>query len=62
MDFWKDFQTNWIDILATIRWQCWGGCAPEGRFAALEIVDDFAYHFYHFYEIYEKNSFFENEF
>ena len=28
MDFQKDFQANWIDVLATIRWQCWGGCAP----------------------------------
>ena len=33
---WKDFgiilngffQTNWIQTLETIRWQCWGGCAP----------------------------------
>ena len=28
MDFWKDFQTNWIHTLETIRWRCWGGCAP----------------------------------
>ena len=28
MDFWKDFQTNWIHTLETIRWPCWGGCAP----------------------------------
>ena len=26
--FWKAFKTNWIHILATIRLQCWGGCAP----------------------------------
>ena len=26
--FLEGFQTNWIDILATIRWHCWGGCAP----------------------------------
>ena len=26
MDFWKDFNTNWIHILATIRLRCWGGC------------------------------------
>ena len=25
--FWKDFQTNWIHTLETIRWPCWGGCA-----------------------------------
>ena len=29
MDFWKDFQTNWIHTLEPIRWQCWGGCAPQ---------------------------------
>ena len=22
------FQTNWIQTLETICWQCWGGCAP----------------------------------
>ena len=30
MDFWKDFQTNRIHTLETIRWPCWGGCAPPG--------------------------------
>ena len=38
--FWHHFgwilggQTNWIDILATIRWHCWGAAPPQERTVA----------------------------